>query len=295
MAKPFLKWAGGKRQLLPEILSRLPENIEEIDIYVEPFVGGGALLFQMIERYNFKEIHIFDINLELINCYRQIQESVDRVIHHHELLISKYPEGGDRRDEFYYNIRNKWNSNLDIESMSSDEKSERVAEMIFLNKTCFNGLFRLNRKGEFNVPTGRYKKPSFTNSEELIKVSKALQGVQIHHASFENCLNVINESSFVYFDPPYRPLSKTSAFVSYSKGDFNDSNQKELANLAEELDNKMVKFLLSNSDPKNTDIDDDFFDELYSNFQIDRVFASRAINSNPDKRGKISELLIKNY
>tara|TARA_B110000003_G_scaffold239346_1_gene245391 strand:- start:226 stop:1113 length:888 start_codon:yes stop_codon:yes gene_type:complete len=295
MAKPFLKWAGGKRQLLPEILSRLPENIEEIDIYVEPFVGGGALLFQMIERYNFKEIHIFDINLELINCYRQIQESVDRVIHHHELLISKYPEGGDRRDEFYYNIRNKWNSNLDIESMSSDEKSERVAEMIFLNKTCFNGLFRLNRKGEFNVPTGRYKKPSFTNSEELIKVSKALQGVQIHHASFESCLNVINESSFVYFDPPYRPLSKTSAFVSYSKGDFNDSNQKELANLAEELDNKMVKFLLSNSDPKNTDIDDDFFDELYSNFQIDRVFASRAINSNPDKRGKISELLIKNY
>lgn len=295
MAKPFLKWAGGKRQLLPEILSRLPENIEETDIYVEPFVGGGALLFQMIERYNFKEIHIFDINLELINCYRQIQESVDRVIHHHELLISKYPEGGDRRDEFYYNIRNKWNSNLDIESMSSDEKSERVAEMIFLNKTCFNGLFRLNRKGEFNVPTGRYKKPSFTNSEELIKVSKALQGVQIHHASFESCLNVINESSFVYFDPPYRPLSKTSAFVSYSKGDFNDSNQKELANLAEELDNKMVKFLLSNSDPKNTDINDNFFDELYSNFQIDRVFASRAINSNPDKRGKISELLIKNY
>ena len=295
MAKPFLKWAGGKRQLLPEILSRLPEDIEETEIYVEPFVGGGALLFQMIESYNFKEIHIFDINLELINCYRQIQESVDRVIHHHELLISKYPEGGDRRDEFYYNIRNKWNSNLDIESMSSDEKSERVAEMIFLNKTCFNGLFRLNRKGEFNVPTGRYKKPSFTNSEELIKVSKALQGVQIHHASFESCLNVINESSFVYFDPPYRPLSKTSAFVSYSKGDFNDSNQKELANLAEELDNKMVKFLLSNSDPKNTDIDDNFFDELYSNFQIDRVFASRAINSNPDKRGKISELLIKNY
>jgi len=295
MAKPFLKWAGGKRQLLPEILSRLPEDIEEIETYVEPFVGGGALLFQMIESYNFKEIHIFDINLELINCYRQIQESVERVIHYHELLISKFPENGEERDDFYYNIRDKWNSNLDIQSMSSEEKSERVAEMIFLNKTCFNGLFRLNREGKFNVPTGRYKNPSFTKSEDLIKVSQALQGVHIHHASFESCLNVINDSSFVYFDPPYRPLSKTSAFVSYSKSDFNDSNQRELATLANNLEVRKVKFLLSNSDPKNTDINDNFFDEMYSDFKIDRVFASRAINSNPNKRGKISELLIKNY
>ena len=295
MAKPFVKWAGGKRQLLPEILSRLPEDIEEIETFVEPFVGGGALLFQMIESYNFKEIHIFDINLELINCYRQIQESVERVIHYHELLISKFPENGDERDDFYYDVRNKWNSNLDIQSMSSDEKSERVAEMIFLNKTCFNGLFRLNREGKFNVPTGRYKKPSFTNSEDLIKASEALKGVHIHHASFENCLNVINDSSFVYFDPPYRPLSKTSAFVSYSKSDFNDSNQRELATLANDLDVRKVKFLLSNSDPKNTDVNDNFFDEMYSDFKIDRVFASRAINSNPNKRGKISELLIKNY
>ena len=249
----------------------------------------------MIERYNFKEIHIFDINLELINCYRQIQESVDRVIHHHGLLISKYPEGGDQRDEFYYNIRNKWNSNLDIESMSSDEKSERVAEMIFLNKTCFNGLFRVNSKGEFNVPIGNYKKPSFPKAAALIEVQKALENVSIHLSSFENSESWIDESTFIYFDPPYRPLSKTSHFVSYSKGEFNDENQKQLAETFRSLDRKNVKLLLSNSDPKNTIADDEFFDELYSGFDIRRVNANRAINSNPDKRGLITELLITNY
>jgi len=295
MAKPFLKWAGGKRQLIPEIESRLPSNITEIETYVEPFIGGGALLFHMLEKYEFKRVHISDINLELVLCYRQLQSSVDDVISSLGKLVKSFPEDTDSRSDFFYKIRELWNSNLDIESMTDKERSVRVAQMIFLNKTCFNGLFRLNRSGKFNVPTGRYKNPSFPLPESLKEVHLALQGVRIHHGSYEECLNWVDENSFVYFDPPYRPLSKTSSFVSYSKGDFNDENQADLASLTTRLDTKKVKFLLSNSDPKNTIPNDEFFDDLYNGFKIDRVFANRAINSNPERRGKISELLIRNY
>ena len=226
MAKPFLKWAGGKSQLISEIESRLPKDLKKIDTYVEPFIGGGALLFHMLEKYDFKNIHISDINPELILCYRQIQSSVDDVITSLRTLIGLYPEDEVLRSEFFYKIRELWNSNLDIESMTDKEKSERVAQMIFLNKTCFNGLFRVNKSGRFNVPTGRYKKPSFTTPEALKEVSVALQGVTIHHGSYEECLNWVDDKSFVYFDPPYRPLSKTSSFNSYSKGDFNDEDQR---------------------------------------------------------------------
>jgi DNA adenine methylase len=295
MAKPFLKWAGGKGQLISEIESRLPKDLSKIDTYVEPFIGGGALLFHMLEKYNFKNIHISDINPELVLCYRQIQSSVDDVIASLGELTGVYPEDEVLRSEFFYKIRELWNSNLDIESMTDNEKSERVAQMIFLNKTCFNGLFRVNKGGRFNVPTGRYKKPSFTTPEALKEVSVALQSVTIHHGSYEECLKWVDGNSFVYFDPPYRPLSKTSSFVSYSKGDFNDENQADLASFTKVLDSKEVKFLLSNSDPKNTIPDDDFFDALYYGFEIERVFASRSINSDPEKRGKISELLIRNY
>ena len=295
MAKPFLKWAGGKRQLISEIEKRLPSHINEIETYIEPFIGGGALLFHMLENYNFNQIHISDINLELVLCYRQLQSSVDDVISSLEKLVNEFPSSTEERSDYFYKIRDLWNSNLDIESMTDEERSSRVAQMIFLNKTCFNGLFRLNRSGKFNVPTGRYKNPSFPSAESLKEVSHALQGVVIHHASYEKCLDWVDDKSFVYFDPPYRPLSKTSSFISYSKGDFDDDNQIELASLTKELHKKNVSFLLSNSDPKNTVKDDEFFDELYSDFKIDRVFASRAINSNPDRRGKISELLIKNY
>lgn len=295
MAKPFLKWAGGKRQLISEIEKRLPSDINEVETYVEPFLGGGALLFHMLENYNFKQIYISDINLELVLCYRQLQSSVNDVISSLEKLVDEFPSTTEERSDYFYKIRDLWNSNLDIESMTDEERSSRVAQMIFLNKTCFNGLFRLNRSGKFNVPTGRYKNPSFPSAESLKEVNQALKGVIIHHASYEKCLEWVDDKSFVYFDPPYRPLSKTSSFISYSKGDFNDDNQAELASLTKELHKKNVSFLLSNSDPKNTVKDDEFFDELYSDFQIDRVFASRAINSNPDRRGKISELLIRNY
>jgi DNA adenine methylase len=167
--------------------------------------------------------------------------------------------------------------------------------MIFLNRTCFNGLFRVNRKGEFNVPIGGYKKPSFPSNKELLDVQRSLKDVTIHLSSFEECTSWIKKSTFIYFDPPYRPISKTSQFISYSKNDFNDQDQKILSDTFRILDSKNVNLLLSNSDPKNTEPDDDFFDKLYSGFNIQRINAKRAINSDPNKRGEITELLIKNY
>jgi DNA adenine methylase len=232
----------------------------------------------------------------LILCYRTLQEDAKGVIKHLSKMIESYPSEQEDRKQSYYAIREDWNSNVGkLSSLSKPKKARRVAQTLFLNKTCFNGLFRVNRKGEFNVPIGSYVNPSFPNSEDLLEVQKALQGVTIHLAPFEECENWVSKDSFVYFDPPYRPLSDTAHFVSYSKDDFNDQDQERLATLFRDLDHKGAKLLLSNSDPKNTVPDDEFFDNLYSEFTIDRVAANRAINSNPNKRGAITELLIRNY
>ena len=296
MAQPFLKWAGGKRQLMKEIETRLPKNLESYNTYVEPFIGGGAVLFHLLEKYDFENVHISDLNPELILCYEMLKLDAKSVIRNLDKLIEAYPEEIDDRKEVYYKIRTDWNEDVgNINSLSKSKKIKRVSQMIFLNRTCFNGLFRVNRKGEFNVPIGNYKKPSFPKAENLLAVQKALENVTIHLSSFENCEFWVDKSTFIYFDPPYRPLSDTSHFVSYSKGEFDDENQKQLAHTFRSLDKKNVKVLLSNSDPKNTVADDEFFDELYSGFNIQRVSAKRAINSNPNKRGIITELLISNY
>ena len=296
MAQPFLKWAGGKRQLMKEIETRLPKNLESYNTYVEPFIGGGAVLFHLLEKYDFENVHISDLNPELILCYEMLKLDAKSVIKNLDKLIEAYPEEIEDRKEVYYKIRTDWNEDVgNINSLSKSNKIKRVSQMIFLNRTCFNGLFRVNRKGEFNVPIGNYKKPSFPKAENLIAVQKALENVTIHLSSFENCESWVDKSTFIYFDPPYRPLSDTSHFVSYSKGEFDDENQKQLAHTFRSLDKKNVKLLLSNSDPKNTVADDEFFDELYSGFNIQRVSAKRAINSNPNKRGIITELLISNY
>ena len=276
MAKPFLKWAGGKRQLITTIEGVLPKNIEDLDTYIEPFIGGGALLFHFLEKNQFKNWHISDINPELILCYKRIKDSVKLVNTALNKLISEYPTDNESRATFFYEIRSQWNSNLDIENMSKKKQCERVAQTIFLNKTCFNGLFRLNRKGEFNVPTGKYVNPSFPSNNDLIAVSKALSNVKIHLGAYDSAIDWIEGETLVYFDPPYRPLSKTSSFVSYSKGDFNDEDQNNLAEFCNTLNDRNVKFILSNSDPKNTVPDDDFFDDLYSNFTIQRIQAGRA-------------------
>ena len=296
MAQPFLKWAGGKRQLMKEIETRLPKNLESYNTYVEPFIGGGAVLFHLLEKYDFENVHISDLNPELILCYEMLKLDAKSVIRNLDKLIEAYPEEIEDRKEVYYKIRTDWNEDVgNINSLSKSKKIKRVSQMIFLNRTCFNGLFRVNRKGEFNVPIGNYKKPSFPKAENLLAVQKALENVTIHLSSFENCEFWVDKSTFIYFDPPYRPLSDTSHFVSYSKGEFDDENQKQLAHTFRSLDKKNVKVLLSNSDPKNTVADDEFFDDLYSGFNIQRVSAKRAINSNPNKRGIITELLISNY
>jgi len=296
MAQPFLKWAGGKRQLMKEIETRLPKNLESYNTYVEPFIGGGAVLFHLLEKYDFENVHISDLNPELILCYEMLKLDAKSVIRNLDKLIEAYPEEIDDRKDVYYKIRTDWNEDVgNINSLSKSKKIKRVSQMLFLNRTCFNGLFRVNRKGEFNVPIGNYKKPSFPKAENLLAVQKALENVTIHLSSFENCEFWVDKSTFIYFDPPYRPLSDTSHFVSYSKGEFDDENQKQLAHTFRSLDKNNVKLLLSNSDPKNTVADDEFFDELYSGFNIQRVSANRAINSNPDKRGNITELLISNY
>ena len=295
MARPFLKWAGGKRQLLTEIEARLPPDISECTTYVEPFVGGGAVLFHLLERYDFETVHISDLNPELTLCYRTLQSDAQSVIDSLQLLIEGYPTDHEERKTVYYGIRDDWNSLVDeLEGLSQEQEATRVAQTIFLNKTCFNGLFRVNRKGEYNVPIGRYAKPSFPSAEELLAVQQALRGVIIHTAPFQDCVDWSDDSTLVYLDPPYRPLSTTSHFVSYSRGDFDDEDQRALAEVFRELDRIGARVLLSNSDPKNTNADDEFFDELYSGFRIERVSANRAINSDPDSRGRITELLIGN-
>jgi len=259
-------------------------------------VGGGAVLFHLLETRTFEEVHISDVNPELILCYRTLKSDAKSVIKHLSKLIESYPSEQDQRKESYYAIRENWNSNVgEIPSLSKTQRAKRTAKTLFLNKTCFNGLFRVNSKGEFNVPIGSYVNPSFPSSESLLDVQRALQSVTIHEAPFEECENWIDGTSFVYFDPPYRPLSATSHFVSYSKGDFNDEDQKRLATFFRTLDKTGAKLLLSNSDPKNTNPNDEFFDNLYSKFTIDRVSANRAINSKGLKRGPINELLIRNY
>ena len=296
MARPFLKWAGGKRQLIPEIEARLPADIDGCTTYVEPFVGGGAVLFHLLGTRSFDEVHISDLNPELILSYRTLQEDAPSVIKHLSKMIDAYPSEQDQRKASFYGIREDWNRNVGkISGLSKTQKAMRTAQIMFLNKTCFNGLFRVNRKGEFNVPIGSYVNPSFPSPEDLLEVQTALQGVTIHEAPFEECEKWVSETAFVYFDPPYRPLSDTANFVSYSKGDFNDKDQERLAALFHTLDGMGAHLLLSNSDPKNTVPDDDFFDDLYSKFTIDRVQANRAINSNPDRRGPITELLVRNY
>jgi len=298
MAGPFLKWVGGKRQLLPAINARLPD-MSNIDRYIEPFVGGGAVLFHLLDKFEFDEVHIFDLNPELILCYETLRDDVEAVITDLDRLILAYPSDNfEAQKTAYYGIREDWNHSVgEISQLSSHLRSERVAQTIFLNKTCFNGLFRVNRLGRFNTPIGRYLRPSFPNPEQLRDVSETLAQVQTHHGSFETSCEYMTPSTFAYFDPPYRPLSNTAAFTSYAKEDFNDDGQRALASFARRLDSTTsgVRLMLSNSDPRNSDPDDSFFDDLYAGFHIERVSATRAINSNPTARGAISELLITNY
>ncbi|UCD98770.1 MAG: DNA adenine methylase [Chloroflexota bacterium] len=299
-AYPFLKWAGGKRQLLGQLEGYFPSQLEQgaISRYVEPFVGSGAVFFKIIQSYPIQECLIADVNPELILVYQTIQKDVEGLI---EQLadIESYYLGLDaaKRREYYYQTRLNYNDQRRLINFSKFQATwiERSAFMLFLNRTGYNGLFRLNSKGEFNVPFGRYKNPRILDAENLRNVSRLLKLVRIQFGDFEQVAEFIDDKTLVYFDPPYRPLSETAHFTAYSHIRFDDRQQLRLARYYRQLDKQGGFLMLSNSDPHNLNPEDDFFEKAYQGFRIERLQAKRNINRNPEKRGPISELLIMNY
>lgn len=292
-AKPFLKWAGGKGQLLTEIGKYYPfAEKKHIKKYAEPFVGGGAVLFDVLNKHAVDEVYISDINAELINTYITIRDNSDELISRLKTMESDYlAKDEDARKKTYLEARARFNA-LKRDGIRD---AEAATLMIFLNRTCFNGLYRVNKAGDYNVPMGAYKNPQICNEDNLLNVSKKLQNANIVCGDYRDSASFIDDKTFVYFDPPYRPLTKTANFTSYTEQLFDDNKQLELANFVQDLDNKGALIVISNSDPKNTDENDNFFDDAYSKQNIRRVAANRMINRNSDARGKINELLIANF
>lgn len=293
--KPFVKWAGGKGNLLNQLNNYYPLELKngKIEYYIEPFVGGRAVLIDILQNYDVKEAYAFDINIDLINSYNVIKNNVEELITNLKLLEKEYLSlEKDDRKEYFYNMRKQYNSYR----ITKDEMSlQKAIEFIFLNRTCFNGLYRVNKNGDFNVPMGNYKNPTIYDEENLRALSELIKNVNFEYEDYKASQKYIKKNTFVYFDPPYRPLNITSGFTSYTKEDFDDENQKELALYYKELNNNNVKVMLSNSNPKNTNKEDCFFENIYKGFNINEVYAKRMINANSSGRGEISELLITNY
>ena len=299
-AKPFLKWAGGKGQLLETFTHYYPHELQDgkIKNYFEPFIGGGAVFFDLAQKHKFESAFLYDINEELILTYRVVQKDVFKLVEILDGYKKNYESRSEEKQkELFYETRTAFNQQRLKTNYQkySENWILRAAQIIFLNKTCFNGLFRFNLKGEFNTPVGRYKNPAILDEKNLKSVSEILLSAEIKKADFKEVEKDLKANAFVYFDPPYRPISKTSSFTSYSKTDFSDVQQNELANLFNRLHEKGAYVMLSNSDPKNSNPDDNFFDDLYSNHQIVRVPAKRSINSNAAKRNSINEIIVTNY
>lgn len=289
-ARPFVKWVGGKSQLLPEIRQKYPRNVTK---YCEPFVGGGAVLFDVLQTLPIHEVLINDINPELINLYQQVKLNCELLI----TLLSDFQDeyqntSEEDRKELYLGKRAAYNHFILEKNPEND--LEKAALFIYLNKTCFNGLYRVNAKGLFNVPFNNAKNPPICDAENLRACSELLQNVEMHVGDYSYCRSFIDKNTFVYLDPPYRPLTESSSFTSYNENGFDDQKQIELGNFITEMSERGAKIVASNSDPKNTNQEDDFFDDLYQAFEIERIQASRMINSNAKKRGAINELLISN-
>lgn len=292
-AKPFLKWAGGKTQLIKDIEKALPkEFLKEKFTYVEPFVGSGAVLFWILN--NFPQVEkavINDINADLTNTYKIIASQPKELISVLEQFQHEYHSLEalqEEKKEYYYNKRELFNTR-------STHKITQAALFIFLNRTCFNGLFRVNRNNGFNVPIGSYKKPTICDKENILAVSEVLQKVEILTGDYQETLKHAEKPALFYFDPPYKPLSNTSSFNAYAKDEFDDAEQIRLRDFCKTLDLIDYKWILSNSDVKGKAVNDNFFDEIYAEFSISRVKAKRSINANPEKRGELNELLITNY
>ena len=292
-AKPFIKWVGGKGQLIEQLEGKLPADFDnwENATYIEPFVGGGAMLFYMLQQYpNIKRAVINDINSDLIICYKTVRDNVEQLIPALRDIQAQYYALLDieAKREMFMAVRQRYNEkNLD--------PIENTAKFFFLNRTCFNGLYRVNKKGLFNVPCGKYMQPQICDEDTLIKDSELLKRVDILEGDFEDTLNYAQGRTLFYFDPPYRPLSDTSSFNDYTKEAFNDNSQIRLKEFCDRTVAEGHHFMLSNSDCKGKNEKDNFFDALYQDYFIDRVMASRNVNANAAKRGKISELLVHSY
>jgi DNA adenine methylase len=287
---PFLKWAGGKTQILDEIRKKYPDGLgKTVTKYAEPFVGGGAVLFDVLSRYRLEEVYISDINRELIYTYRVIQNRLKELLDFLKAMEREYLSAGqDRRKRLYYDSRTRFNA---LKANKCDGV-ELAALFIFLNRTCFNGLYRVNGKGQYNVPQGSYKKPKICDADNLRAVSGKLENVRIVCGDYTISQEFIDERTFAYFDPPYRPLTATARFTSYAEGAFGDKEQTDLAAFIDRMSERGAMCVASNSDPKNADQNDDFFDILYAKHSIQRIDAIRAINSVASERGCVRELLI---
>lgn len=291
--KPFLKWAGGKTQLISSIENSLhPDILKGKFTYIEPFVGSGAVLFWILNNFpNLKKAVINDINADLINAYRTIAKAPKELISVLKILQADYhalENNEEEKKRYYYENRDFYNAR-------TLDNINQAALFIFLNRTCFNGLYRVNSKNLFNVPMGSYKNPTICDEPNILAVSNILQKVEILNGDYTETLKHATKNSFFYFDPPYKPLSETSSFNSYAKDEFNDAEQIRLRDFCTELEALGHKWMLSNSDVKGKDLNDNFFDDIYSGFVISRVRARRNINANADKRGELNELLIMNY
>jgi len=291
-AKPFVKWVGGKRQLLAEIAGTVSPLMRDgsVTTYVEPFVGGGAILFWMLENFpQLRRVIINDINADLTTAYMTVRDNVEKLISLLEELQFEFHSlhSHDSEQDYYYAKRERYNlKNLDA--------VENTALFIFLNRTCFNGLYRVNASGLFNVPFGRYAKPQICDEETLLADSELLQNVEIFTGDFSRMKIFASDDTLFYLDPPYKPLTATSSFNSYAKEDFGDSEQIRLKEFCDAIDTRGASWLLSNSDVRSNDPGNDFFDALYTDYNIQRVWASRSVNANPDKRGRLTEIMVSN-
>lgn len=297
-AKPFLKWAGGKRQLLEQFKKHFPKDLSKegkIKYFYEPFLGSGAVFFWVSQHCNIKKAYLNELNSEIYLCYVAIKKDVKSVISHLTEYDTQYKSRTETdRENLYYEVREEYNTtrkNLNFKKYCPKSSPKRVAITIFLNRTCFNGLYRVNSKGNFNVPFGRYHSPRICDAENLRNVSKLLQNVEISNSDFTAVKSKLKEDSFVYFDPPYKPISETAKFTSYSADSFGDKDQERLAKLVRQIDNgNKAKIMLSNSAPKSN-----YFKRLYLGFRIEKITASRLINCVAEKRGKVNEILVMNY
>lgn len=292
-AKPFLKWAGGKRQLIPAIEAALPATLRRVRnlTYVEPFIGGGAVLFWMLQTFpNIRKAIVNDINPDLTTAYQVIQQRPQELIKALTIIQEAYYRLSTEpaRRAYFEEVRAEFNTR-------PLEAVRNTAVLMFLNRTCFNGLYRVNSKGGFNVPFGRYNRPVICHPHTILADSRLLARVTVLQGDFAQVLEHTPANSFFYFDPPYKPLSKTAAFNSYAAETFDTTSQERLAAFCHKLDARGSRWLLSSADPQNTDANDAYFDDLYAGFTIRRIQAKRHINSQAAGRGSISELLISNY